>query len=81
MKESWKIINQVLNKLSESTNINTLSTPDGGDRKKVEDSWLDERVPLLSRNRSYRKIEYTPSPLLSGDYNVNLQKNASDWQN
>ena len=28
MKESWKIINQVLNELSESTNTNNLSTPD-----------------------------------------------------
>jgi len=29
MKESWKIINQVLNKWSKSTNVNNLSTPDG----------------------------------------------------
>ena len=38
MKESWKIINKVLNKRSKSTNINNLCTSDGVIVKQAKDS-------------------------------------------
>ena len=78
MTESWKIINQVLNKRSRATNINTLCTSDGVivNKQKLADT-MNEYFYSVGKDLA-KKIEYTPNPLLSGDYNVNPEKNTSD---
>ena len=70
-KESWKIINQVLNKRSKSTNINNLSVPDGviANKQKIADA-MNEYFYSVGKDLA-EKIEYAPNPLLLGDYDVN----------
>ena len=51
MKESWKIINHVLNKRSKSTNINSLSTQDEAitNKQKTADA-MDEYVCSVGKD-------------------------------
>ena len=74
MKESWKIINQVLNKRSNSTNINTLCTSNGVivNKQKIADT-MNEYFCSVGKDLA-KKIEYAPNPLLSLDYNVNSEE-------
>ena len=73
-KESWKIINQVLNKRSKSTNINNVSTPDGVivNKQKIADA-MNEYFCSVGKDLA-EKIYYAPNLLLSGDHNVNPEE-------
>ena len=80
MKESWKTINQVLNKRSKSTNIDSLS---------------DSSQTLFSKQRLSDKmnqffcsvgkklaagIDVTPNPLLSGEFSINNGGNIFNFR-
>ena len=71
MKESWKIINQVLNKRSKSTIVNNLCKPDGVivNKQKIADT-MNEYFCSVGNDLA-KNIEYGPNPLLLRDYNVN----------
>ena len=73
-KESWKIINQLLNKRSKSTNINSLSTPDGVivNKQKIADA-MNKHFCSVGKDLA-AKIEHAPNPLLSGKHNVNPEE-------
>ena len=62
MKESRKIINQVLNKRSKSTNINTLYTSDGAivNKQKIADT-MNEYFCSVGKDLA-EKLEYAPNP-------------------
>ena len=62
MKESWKIINQVLNKRSKSININTLYTSDGAivHKQKIADM-MNEYLCSVGKDLA-EKLEYAPNP-------------------
>ena len=74
MKESWKIINQVVNKRSKSTNINNLSAPNGVivNKQKIADT-MNEFFCSVGKDLA-EKIDYVPNTLLSGDLTVNPEK-------
>ena len=74
MKESWKIISQVVNKKSKSTNINNLSAPNGVivNKQKIADT-MNEFICSVGKDLA-EKIDYVPNPLLSGDLTVNPEK-------
>ena len=71
MKESWKTINQIVNKRSKSTNINNLSAPNGVivNKQKIADP-MNEFFCLVGKGLA-DKIDYGPNPLLSGTLTVN----------
>ena len=73
-ENSWKIVNQVLNKHSKSTNINSLSTPDGVivNQQKLVDA-MNEYFCSFGKDLA-EKLEYAPNPLLSGGYSVNPEE-------
>ena len=71
MKESWKTINQVLNKRSKSTNIDLLKGPGREivDRKEISNTM---NAYFCSGGKDLAsKIEDVPNPMLTGEYNHN----------
>ena len=71
MKESWKTINQVLNKRSKSTNIDLLKGPGGEIVSKQEISnAMNEYFCSVGKDLA-SKIEDAPNPMLTGEYNLN----------
>ena len=74
MTESWKIINQVLNKRPKSTTINNLCTSDGVivNKQKIAHK-MNEYFWSVGKDLA-EKIAYALNPLLSGDYNVNPEE-------
>ena len=71
MKESWKTINQVLNKRSKSTNIDLLKGPGGEMVNKQEISnTMNDYFCSVGKDLA-SKIEDAPNPMLTGEYNLN----------
>ena len=70
IRESWKLINQVLKKRSKSTNNNNFCTSDGVivNKQKIADTMNGYFCSV--RKYLAEKIEYAPNPLLSVDYNM-----------
>ena len=71
MKESWKTINQVLNKRSKSTNIDLLKGPGGEiiNRQEISNS-MNEYFCSVGKGLA-SKIDDSPNPILTGEYNLN----------
>ncbi len=74
MKESWKTINELLNKRSKSSNIGCLkdSNIETVHRKDISDE-MNSYFCSVGKDLA-DKIDAVPNPLLSGDYEVNSQK-------
>ena len=71
MKESWKTINQVLNKRSKSTNIDLLKGPGGEIVNKQEISnTMNDYFCSVGKDLA-SKIEDAPNPMLTGENNLN----------
>ena len=71
MEESWKTINQVLNKRSKSTNIDLLKGPGGEIVNKQEISnTMNDYFCSVGKDLA-SKIEDAPNPMLTGEYNLN----------
>ena len=71
MKESWKTINQVLNKRSKSTNIDLLKGPGREivNRQEISNT-MNEYFCSVGKDLA-SKIEDSPNPMLTGKYNLN----------
>ena len=71
MKESWKTINQVLNKRSKSTNIDLLKGPGREivNRQEISNT-MNEYFCSVGKDLA-SKIEDAPNPMLTGKYNLN----------
>ena len=71
MKESWKIIKQVINKRSKSTNIDLLK--DSGreivDMQEISNT-MNSYFCSVGKDLA-SKIEDAPNPMLTGEYNLN----------
>ena len=70
-KESWKTINQVLNKRSKSTNIDLLKGPgrEIANRQEISNT-MNEYFCSAGKDLA-SKIEDAPNPMLTGKYNLN----------
>ncbi len=71
MKESWKTINQLLNKRSKSTNIDSLETAGNIISNKQEIAETMNGFFCSIGKDLANKIEETPNPLLSADLELN----------
>lgn len=71
MKESWQTINQLLNKKSKSTNIDSLkdSNQTVFDKQRISDN-MNEFFCSVGKKLA-ADIDVTSNPLLSGEYNIN----------
>ena len=74
MKESWKTINQLLNKRSKTTNIESLTDDKGN-------NIVDKQEIAETKNKSFcligkelaKNIKEKPNLLLSGEYEINKE--------
>ena len=76
MEESWRTIKQLLNKRSKSTNIDLIS--DNGTEiftKKEISNVMNKYFCSVGRDLA-GKIDKSPNPLLSGDYDINPLKST-----
>ena len=71
MKESWQTVNQLLNKPSKSTNIDSLSDSSQtlSDKQKISDK-MNEFFCSVGKKLA-ADIDVTPNPLLSGEFSIN----------
>ena len=74
MKESWKAINELLNKRSKSSNIDCLKKSGAETvHKKDISNAMNSFLCSVGKNLA-DKIDPAPNPLLEGDYEVNKRK-------
>ena len=71
MKEIWKTLNQLMNKLSKSTNIDLLKQDDKNISNKKEMSDTMNKYFCSVGKALAEETEDTPNPLLSGEYQLN----------
>ena len=71
MKESWKTINQVVNKRPKSTNIDLLKGPGREivNRQEISNT-MNEYFCSVGKDLA-SKVEDAPNPMLTGKYNLN----------
>ena len=71
MKETWKTLNQLMNKRFKSTNIDLLKEDDKNisNRKEISDT-MNKYFCSVGKALA-EEIENTPNPLLSGEYQLN----------
>ena len=71
MKESWQTINQLLNKRSKSTNIDSLSDSSQTlfDKQRISDK-MNQFFCSVGKKLA-ADIDVTPNPLLSGEFSIN----------
>ena len=74
MKESWKTINELLNKRSKSSNIDCLKESGTATRNKKDVSNAMNNFFCTIGRELADKIQPASSPLLSGEYEVNKDK-------
>ena len=74
MKESWKTLNQLMNKRSKSTNIVCLKDQDKElvGKKEIAES-MNQFLCSVGKDLA-SEIDDAPNPLLSGDYTTNFQE-------
>ena len=74
MKESWKTLNQLMNKRSKSTNIVCLKDQDKElvGKKEIAES-MNQFFCSVGKDLA-SEIDDAPNPLLSGDYTINFQE-------
>ena len=73
MKESWKTINQILNKRSKTTNIESLKAYKGnniGDKREIVE--MNKGFCLIGKDLA-KNIKEKPNPLLTGEYQINKE--------
>ncbi len=74
MKESWKAINELLNKRSKSSNIDCLKDSDNKTvHKKDISNEMNSFFCSIGKELA-DKIDFVPNPLLTADYEVNKHK-------
>ena len=71
MKETWKTLNQLMNKRSKSTNINLMKQDGKNISNKKEISDIMNKYFCSVGKALAEEIEDTPNPLLSGEYQLN----------
>ena len=76
MEESWRTIEQLLNKRSKSTNIDLISEKDTEIFTKREISYVMNKYFYSVGRDLAGKIYKSPNPLLSGDYDINPLKST-----
>ena len=72
IKESWKTINQFLNKRSKATNIESLKDDKGNiivDKQEIVET-MNTFVCSIGKDLA-KNIKEKPNPLLSGEYQIN----------
>ena len=72
MKESWKTTNQLLNKRSKTTNIESLKDDEGNfivDKQEIVET-MNGFFCSIGKDLA-KKYERKPNPLLSGEYQIN----------
>ena len=74
MKESWKTINELVNKRSKSSNIDCLKESDTETRNKKDVSNAMNNLFCTISMELADKIQPASNPLLSGEYEVNKDK-------
>ena len=74
MKESWKAINELLNKRSKCSNIDSLKEPGSEIVHKKEISNTINRFFCSVGKDLADKIDPAPNPLLAGNYETNKYK-------
>ena len=80
MKESWKAINELLNKRSKSSNIDCLKESGTEIRNKKDVSnTMNNFFCTIGRNLA-DKIQPAANPLLSGEYEVNKDKTKFNFK-
>ena len=80
MKESWKAINELLNKTSKSSNIDCLKESGTEIRNKKDISnTMNNFFCTIGRNLA-DKIQPAANPLLSGEYEVNKDKTKFNFK-
>ena len=74
MKESWKAVNELLNKRSKSSNIKCLKEAgtETVHKKGISDA-MNNFFCSLGKEQA-EKIDSVPNPLLTGEYEVNANK-------
>ena len=74
MKESWKVINELLNKRSKSSNIDCLreSGSETVHKKDISNA-MNSFFCYVGKDLA-DKIDPAPNPLLAGDYEINKHK-------
>ena len=71
MKESWKTINQLLNKRSKTTNIESLKDDNGNniaDKREIAET-MNKFFCSIGKDLA-KNIKEKPNPLLSGEYQI-----------
>ena len=74
MKESWKTINQHLNKRSKTTNIESLKDDKGNniaDKREIAET-MNKFFCSIGKDVA-KNIKEKPNPLLSGEYQINKE--------
>ena len=74
MKESWKTINQLLNKRSKTTNIESLKDDKGNiivDKQEIVET-MNTFFCSIGKDLA-KNIKVKPNPLLSGEYQINKE--------
>ena len=74
MKESWKTINQLLNKRSKTANIESLKDDKGNnivDKHEIADT-MNKFFCSIGKDLA-KHIKEKPNPLLSGEYQINKE--------
>ncbi len=74
MKDSWKAINELLQKRSKSSNIDCLIESGNETVRKTEISETMNSFFCSVGKELADKIDPVPNPLLTGDYNINQDK-------
>ena len=80
MKESWKAVNELLNKRSKSSNIRCLKE---AGTEAVHKKGIAEAMNNLFCSAGKEladKIDFVPNPLLIGEYEVNANKAKFDFK-
>ena len=79
MKESWKTINQLLNKRSKTTNIESLKDDKGNniaDKREIAET-MNKCFCSIGKDLA-KNIKEKPNPLLSGEYQINKEGKPLD---
>ena len=74
MKESWKTVNELLNKRSKSSNIDCLKEPGSEAVHKTDVSNATSNFFCTVGKDLAGKIDPAPNPLLSGAVEINTEK-------
>ena len=79
MKETWRTLNQILNKRSKSTNIVCIKDQDKELGKKEIAESMNQFFCSVGKDLA-SEIDDAPNPLLSGDYTIHFQEKRFEFR-